>query len=179
VFTRLLAERLQASAHIKISEAAHGMVLEPGHAYIAPGDHHMRLAKHGSTVSIALDQGPQENSCRPAVDVLFRAVQETFGAATIAAILTGMGYDGLKGSEGLRAAGAYIIAQDEASSVVWGMPGAIANAGVADVVLPLSEVVPQILQISGITAPLQPPRSFAGQPVHSLSMTPRPSGANH
>ncbi|MEQ1884262.1 MAG: chemotaxis response regulator protein-glutamate methylesterase [Bryobacteraceae bacterium] len=148
VFTRLLAERLHATCKLKVLEAAHGMKLEAGHAYIAPGDYHMRLRREGTNVIIALDQGPQESSCRPAVDVLFRSALEIYGANCIAAVLTGMGYDGLKGAVDLNAAGAYVIAQDEESSVVWGMPGAVVNAGVANAVLPLTGVVPHVLKIT-------------------------------
>jgi two-component system chemotaxis response regulator CheB len=149
LFTRLLAERLQTSSALRIHEAVHGMSLEGGHVYIAPGDFHMRLKKQGSQISISLDQGPQENSCRPAVDVMFRSVNEVFGSNVIAAVLTGMGYDGLLGVEIMKSAGSYIIAQDQATSVVWGMPGAIVNAGLATAVLPLKEVVPEILRIAG------------------------------
>ena len=149
VFTRLLAERLQASSPLAIHEATQGMKVEAGNVYIAPGDYHMRLAKNGLQVCIQLDQAPQENSCRPAVDVLFRSVNEVYGNSAVAAVLTGMGYDGLRGAEILKASGARIIAQDEASSVVWGMPGAVANAGLADAVLPLQQIVPEILKMAG------------------------------
>ncbi len=150
LFTRLLAERLHATSKVKVVEAAAGMVVEPGCVYIAPGDYHMRLQKSAGKTKIALDQGPQENSCRPAVDVMFRSVEEMYGGAVISVILTGMGYDGLRGAEILKAHGAYLIAQDEASSVVWGMPGAVANAGFADAVLPLHDVVPEILRRTGV-----------------------------
>lgn len=146
VFTRLLAERLQAGSKLKIVEAAEGMWVEPGCVYIAPGDYHMRVQKAAGRTRIALDQGPQENSCRPAVDVMFRSVEEVYGGAVLAVILTGMGYDGLRGAEILRARDAYVIAQDEASSVVWGMPGAVVHAGLAGAILPLHEVVPEIVR---------------------------------
>lgn len=150
LFTRLLAERLQATSKVKVMEASEGMLVEPGCVYIAPGDYHMRLHKSAGRTKSALDQGPQENSCRPAVDVMFRSVEETYGDAVISVILTGMGYDGLRGAEILKAHGAYLIAQDEASSVVWGMPGAVANAGLADAVLPLRDVVPEILRRTAV-----------------------------
>jgi len=146
LFTRLLAERLQASCNLKVVEAEDGMTVEAGCIYIAPGDHHMRLRKNGTKRILALDQGPPENSCRPAVDVLFRSVEECYGGAVISVILTGMGYDGLRGAELLKAHGACVIAQDEATSVVWGMPGAVANAGLADAVVPLGRVIPEILE---------------------------------
>ena len=93
-----------------------------------------------------LDQGPRENSCRPAVDVLFRSVAEVYAGGVIAVILTGMGQDGLRGAEQLKSKGAYVIAQDQSSSVVWGMPGAVVEAGLADSVLSLHAVVPEILK---------------------------------
>ena len=150
VFTRLLAERLQVASRLKVQEAAAGMEIERGNVYIAPGDYHMRVAKRGQTAAIALDQGPSENSCRPAVDVLFRSVEEVYGADVLSLILTGMGQDGLRGAEVLKARGAELIAQDEASSVVWGMPGAVVNAGLADAVVPLEQVVPEILRRTGL-----------------------------
>jgi two-component system chemotaxis response regulator CheB len=156
LFTRLLAERLQASARLKIHEAVHGMAVEGGHVYIAPGDYHMRVKNDGGKVSIALDQSAPENSCRPAVDVLFRSVGEVYGASVIAAVLTGMGYDGLRGAEVLKAAGCYVIAQDEGTSVVWGMPGAITNAGLTSAVLPLPEIVPEILRIGRFSPNREP-----------------------
>jgi two-component system chemotaxis response regulator CheB len=109
----------------------------------------MKLASNGDGVRVVLDQSPRQNSCRPAVDALFASTGEVYGGAVLAVILTGMGQDGLHGVEILRAQGASVIAQDEASSVVWGMPGAIVNAGLADRVLPLDEVVPEILRITG------------------------------
>jgi two-component system, chemotaxis family, protein-glutamate methylesterase/glutaminase len=150
VFTRLLAERLQAVSGLKIQEATHGMAVNSGNVYIAPGDYHMRVKRTSRGVSIQLDQEPQENSCRPAVDVLFRSVCETYGGNAIAAVLTGMGYDGLRGAEIMKASGAYVLAQDEATSVVWGMPGAVAQAGLASAVLPLNAIVPEILNIAKV-----------------------------
>jgi two-component system chemotaxis response regulator CheB len=151
VFTRLLAERLQASSKLKVHEATHRMPVHAGNVYIAPGDFHMRVRKTGPNIVIELDQGSPENSCRPAVDVLFRSVHETYGGNVIAAVLTGMGYDGLRGAEIMKTAGAYVIAQDEATSVVWGMPGAVAQAGLACTVLPLLEIVPEILTLTRVS----------------------------
>ena len=125
-----------------------GDPVEPGKILIAPGDFHMKVAKDGGSVSVCLDQSPRQNSCRPAVDALFASIGEVYGGAVVAVILTGMGQDGLRGAEILKARGASIVAQDEASSVVWGMPGAVVNAGLADRVLPLNEVVPEILRQS-------------------------------
>lgn len=141
MFTRMLAERLQTQTKLRVTEAAEGDAVTPGRILIAPGDFHMKLRRLGNDIRVHLDQGPQENSCRPAVDVLFRSAAEIYGKAAVGAVLTGMGQDGLRGVETLKAQGAYIIAQDEASSVVWGMPGAVANAGLADTVTELDSVV--------------------------------------
>jgi len=145
LFTRLLAERLQVSCPLRIEEATEGALVEAGKVLIAPGDYHMRVARKGPQTIVTLDQGPPENSCRPAVDVLFRSAQEVYGGGLIAAVLTGMGYDGARGASVLKAAGAYVIAQDEPTSVVWGMPGAVVRAGLADAVVPLDGVVPMML----------------------------------
>ena len=149
LFTRLLAERLHAISKLTVNEATEGAYVEAGKVLIAPGDFHMRLERVGQKVTTVLDQSPPENSCRPAVDVLFQSAAEIWGAGTLAVILTGMGKDGLRGTQSLRSAGAYVIAQDEASSVVWGMPGAVANAGLCDTVTPLDRVVPEILRQLG------------------------------
>ena len=144
VFTRLLAERLQTLTKLRVHEATQGMVVENGSVYIAPGDYHMKLVRKGTAVQIVLDQSEPENSCRPAVDVTFRSAAEIWGGGAMAVILTGMGRDGLRGIEQLRAAGSYVVAQDEASSVVWGMPGAVVTAGLADSIVDLRCVVPEI-----------------------------------
>ncbi len=149
VFTQLLADRLRALTGFNVVEATAGMLLEPGKAIIAPGDYHMRVQRRGVQVEVALDQGPQECSCRPSVDVLFRSVRQVFGATAIGTVLTGMGQDGLRGVEEMKRSGAYVIAQDEASSVVWGMPGAIAQAGFADEVLDLTLIPSAILRRTG------------------------------
>nr|WP_260408517.1 chemotaxis response regulator protein-glutamate methylesterase [Planomonospora venezuelensis] len=140
VFTKMFAERLDRSAPLKVVEAGSGMAVQPGTVYIAPGDYHMEVVRRGGGVFTHLQQGPPENFCRPAVDVLFRSVADVYGGATLGVILTGMGQDGKRGSEGLVAKGAEIVAQDEATSVVWGMPGAVAGAGLAHSILPLNEI---------------------------------------
>lgn len=145
MFTRLLAERLQSQSKVKVVEGAEGMVAMPGCVYIAPGDHHMCVTRRGTQVVLRMNREPMENSCRPAVDVLFRSVADVYGGATVAVILTGMGQDGLRGVEQLRQLGSYVIAQDEASSVVWGMPGFVVRAGLADSVCDLKTITPQIL----------------------------------
>jgi two-component system chemotaxis response regulator CheB len=149
LFTRLLAERLDSTCQMSVEEATPGRLVEPGRILIAPGDYHMKVTANGGRVGVRLDQSPRQNSCRPAVDSLFASAAEVYGGAVIAVILTGMGQDGLRGAEILKAQGASILAQDETSSVVWGMPGAVVNAGLADRVLPLDEVVPEILRITG------------------------------
>jgi two-component system, chemotaxis family, protein-glutamate methylesterase/glutaminase len=146
MFTRLLAERLSAQFPIRVQEGSSGAVLEPGHAWIAPGDHHMIVVRDGTQVRLLLHQNPPENSCRPAVDVLLRSVAKAFGPNSLSVILTGMGQDGLRGCEALHEAGGQILAQDEATSVVWGMPGYVARAGLADRVLPLSLIADEILR---------------------------------
>jgi two-component system chemotaxis response regulator CheB len=149
MFTGLLAERLNSLCQIAVSEARDGDRVEAGRILIAPGDYHMKLQANGKDPMVRLDQGPPENSCRPAVDVLFRSAVDVYQGALLGVVLTGMGYDGLRGSEVLKAAGATVIAQDEGSSVVWGMPGAVAGASLADRVLPLDSIVPEILRIVG------------------------------
>lgn len=146
MFTRLLAERLQTHTNLPVFEAREGMTVEPGTVYIAPGDFHLCVARLGSAVVLHTNQDPPENSCRPAVDVLFRSVGQVYGAATISVILTGMGQDGLRGVEQLRSLGGYVIAQDERSSVVWGMPGFVVRAGYADSVCDLNAIAPAIVR---------------------------------
>ncbi len=144
VFTRLLADRLQSLTKLRAREATHNMPVENGTIYVAPGDYHMRIVKKGTQEILTLDQAEPENSCRPAIDVLFRSAAESYGGAVVAVVLTGMGQDGKRGAERLRTAGAYVIAQDAKSSVVWGMPGAVAQAGLADAVVDLKAIVPEI-----------------------------------
>ena len=146
MFTRLLAERLTATAKVPVDEAAAGAVAQPGRGLIAPGNFHMTVARDGTRVRAILNQEPPENSCRPAADPLFRSAAKVYGSGVLAVVLTGMGQDGLRGCEAVRAAGGQILAQDEASSVVWGMPGAVARAGLADRVLPLALVGAEIVR---------------------------------
>jgi two-component system chemotaxis response regulator CheB len=149
LFTRLLAERLHSTCRLPVAEASQGAPVEAGKILVAPGDFHLKVASIGGRVQVHLDQSPPQNSCRPSVDALFASTGEVYGGSAIAVILTGMGQDGLRGAQILKARGASILAQDEASSVVWGMPGAVVNAGLADRVLPLDRVVPEILRIAG------------------------------
>jgi two-component system chemotaxis response regulator CheB len=146
MFTRLLAERLTAKYRIPVVEANTGMMLQPGRAWIAPGDYHLMVARDGVQVRTQVHQEPPENSCRPAVDVLLRSVAKCYGPNSLTVILTGMGQDGLRGCEHIREAGGQIIAQDEATSVVWGMPGHVSRAGLADRTLPLSLIGDEIVR---------------------------------
>ncbi len=145
VFTAMLAQRLDKVAPLEVREAADGDEVLAGRVLIAPGDLHLRVQRRGTRVRAVLDQGPQENFCRPAVDVLFRSALDVYGGSALATVLTGMGQDGLAGARQLAASGARILVQDEDSSVVWGMPGAIAGAGLADDVLPLEELADRVV----------------------------------
>lgn len=151
LFTQMLAERLGRSGRLRFSEGAEGQPVLPGHVYIAPGGRHMEVVRRSGASFIRLHDGPPENSCRPAVDVLFRSVEACYGGRSLAVILTGMGQDGLRGCEALRRAGARIVIQDEASSVVWGMPGAVAQAGLYDRMLPLPMIANEINRSVGMT----------------------------
>jgi two-component system chemotaxis response regulator CheB len=148
LFTKLLAERLHSICHIPVEEASEGCPVEPGKILIAPGDFHMKVVPNGVGARVHLDQSAPLNSCRPAVDAMFASVGDLYGGAVVAVVLTGMGHDGLRGAEILKARGASILAQDEASSVVWGMPGAVVQARLADSVLPLHQIVPELLRLS-------------------------------
>jgi two-component system chemotaxis response regulator CheB len=144
VFTGLLAQRLAAQCRIPVREGTMGALLGPGVAWIAPGDYHMTIERRAAEVRLRTHQGQPENSCRPAVDVLFRSVAQAYGSRSLAVILTGMGQDGLRGCEAIHETGGQVVVQDEASSVVWGMPGAVALAGLAERVLPLSQMAAEI-----------------------------------
>jgi two-component system chemotaxis response regulator CheB len=144
-FTKLLADRLSAKASIRVAEGRPSQPLLPGHAWIAPGDFHMAVERSGEVVRIVTNQQPPENSCRPAVDVLFRSVAQVFGQHALAVIMTGMGQDGLRGCADIQAAGGHVLVQDEASSVVWGMPGFVARAGIAEGILPLDRLGAEII----------------------------------
>jgi two-component system chemotaxis response regulator CheB len=144
-FTTILAEHVKRQAEVDAVEAQNGMRLEGGKVYIAPGDYHMTLsAASGQPLRIMLNQEAPENYCRPSVDVMLRSVAHVYGISALAVILTGMGQDGLVGSQSIVAAGGSVIAQDEATSVVWGMPGAVANAGICSAVLPLADIGPHL-----------------------------------
>jgi two-component system chemotaxis response regulator CheB len=146
VFTAQLAERLTEKSRLKVREGAAGELVSAAGAWVAPGGHHMTVRQDGAAVRLALNQEPPVNSCRPAVDVLFRSAAAVYGPEVLAVVLTGMGQDGLRGCESVRAAGGQVLVQDEATSVVWSMPGAVAQAGLADQVLPLGQVGPEVVR---------------------------------
>ncbi len=154
LFTRLLAERLGKQSAIAIHEGVDGEVLQPGHVWIAPGDFHMTVRREGQKVRLAMNQDPPQNSCRPSVNVLFESVAAIYGANTLAVVLTGMGADGQRGAQLIREAGGQVIVQDEATSVVWGMPGAVATAGLAQGVFPLHEIAGELQRRTGRLATL-------------------------
>jgi two-component system chemotaxis response regulator CheB len=146
MFTHLLAGRLGALTPLEVQEGKDGRKLERGQVWIAPGDYHMTVSRKGADYVIGLNRDAPENSCRPAVDVLFRSVAQAFGGNVLAVVLTGMGSDGTRGAAVIRQAGGSVIAQDEASSVVWGMPRSIVAASLADRICPLNGIVPEIMR---------------------------------
>jgi len=146
LFTRLLAERLNTLSPLEVQEGKAGQKLQRGQVWVAPGDHHMTVARKGADFVLGINHDPAENSCRPAVDVLFRSVAQTYGANVLAVVLTGMGTDGTRGSAVIREAGGAVIVQDEASSVVWGMPGSVVAANLADRIYPLTGIGPEVVR---------------------------------
>ena len=144
-FTTILAEHLARASGRPAYEPAHGEPIHPGTLYLAPGGKHMRVARRNAVPVIGIDEGPLVNFCRPAVDPLFSSVAQVWGSATLAVILTGMGSDGTRGAADIVAAGGSVIAQDEATSVVWGMPGSVAHAGWCSAVLPLDQIAPKLV----------------------------------
>lgn len=146
IFTRLLAERLASRSAIPVEEGRAGVVLSSGHAWIAPGNFHMQVIGAGAGLRLDVNQGPPENSCRPAVDVLFRSAAAAYGANVLGVVMTGMGADGVQGAQNIRDAGGDVIIQDEASSVVWGMPGLVHASGLADAAYPLDQLAAEIMR---------------------------------
>lgn len=151
-FTTILAEHISRASGRPCKEAEDGDIVRAGEIYVAPGDFHMTVEKAGADIVIRLNQDPPENFCRPAVDVMLRSVLNVYGSNTLVVILTGMGQDGLIGSTAVADAGGTVISQDEESSVVWGMPGAVANHGVSSAVLPLTAIAARIEEIVGRVA---------------------------
>jgi two-component system, chemotaxis family, protein-glutamate methylesterase/glutaminase len=150
VFTNHLANRLNQDCALEVVEATGTETLRAGQVLIAPGDFHLELKRQGVIVTTVTNRKPPENSCRPAVDVLFRSAASIFGGGCLGVVLTGMGQDGLRGSEAIVDAGGSIIAQDEATSVVWGMPRAVAQAGIASRVLPLQSVADEMTRLTAL-----------------------------
>jgi two-component system chemotaxis response regulator CheB len=146
VFTKLLANRLAAKSRISVAEASANSALKPCHAWVAPGGSHMAVERINGEARIKLSQSPPQNSCRPSADILFRSAADIFGSHVLAAVMTGMGQDGLRGCERIREAGGQILAQDQASSVVWGMPKFVAQAGLVDLILPLGQLGQEIIR---------------------------------
>ena len=145
IFTKQLADRLNSKSNLTVVESKDNEIIKPDHVYIAPGNYHMEVKDRNAEKIISLNQGPLENSCRPAVDVLFRSVARLYGKKSLGVILTGMGKDGFLGSEMMKQNGSYILAQDQESSVVWGMPRFIVEGGISDEVISLNEMTNAIL----------------------------------
>ena len=146
-FTTILAEHLARASRRPAHEAIDGEIVKPGRIYLAPGGRHMRVVRHGAEIAIALDDGPPVNFCKPAVDPLFNSAIDVWQGGVLAVVLTGMGSDGMRGGKEIVAAGGSVIAQDEATSVVWGMPGAAANAGICAAILPLPQIAPKLVRL--------------------------------
>jgi two-component system, chemotaxis family, protein-glutamate methylesterase/glutaminase len=146
-FTTILAEHIARAAGGRAHEGINGEPVQPGTIYVAPGGKHMQAIRRDHGIFIALDDGPLVNFCRPAVDPLFRSAAAVWGPAVLALVLTGMGQDGTKGGAEIVAQGGGVIAQDEATSVVWGMPGAAAHAGICSAVLPLDQIAPKVMRL--------------------------------
>jgi two-component system, chemotaxis family, protein-glutamate methylesterase/glutaminase len=149
-FTNMLAVHLTRYTTNPTVEATHGQQLMPGHVYLAPGGRHLLIERKNDKLVCVLDDGPPEHFCKPAVDPMLRSITTVLGGRALAVILTGMGHDGLAGCRGLVAAGGAVLAQNEATSVVWGMPGAVAQAGLCRAVLPLNRIAEEIIILAGM-----------------------------
>ena len=173
LFTRLLAERLNGRCGLPVREAVEGEPVRPGTVYIAKGNWHMQVlsgASASSPATLRLGQGPPENHCRPAVDVLFRSMASVYGSKALVVVLTGMGCDGMLGCRAVREAGGSVLAQDQATSTVWGMPGAVAQAGLAQKVLPLDNIAGEIVRMAGrASVPPAPLRDLPQNPDRTIA----------
>ncbi len=149
IFTTMFAQRLGRQGQLACEEASDGVVLLPGHVYVAPGDHHLTVTTSGAgrvpVVSITRD--PPEHHCRPAADPMFRSLARSFGSGVLAVVLTGMGEDGRLGCDAIVRSGGHVVVQDEATSVVWGMPGSVVNSGIACTVLPLQSIAAYVMSL--------------------------------
>ena len=146
-FAEIVAQHVARLTGRPTCIAAHDDPIEKGHIYISPGDVHLEVTRQAAVLRLAHSRAAPENSCRPSVDVLFRSAAGTFGADTLALILSGMGHDGLSGAGAIVKAGGCVFVQDEATSVVWGMPGAVAAAGLASAVLPVHMIAPRVRRL--------------------------------
>ncbi len=147
VFTKSLAEHIERETKRPTAEAVDGALIERGHIYVAPGDYHMVIDKQNDRMVIRLNQADPEHFCRPSVNPLYASAAQWYGSSVLAVMLTGMGDDGIEGAQSISERKGYIIAQDEQSSVVWGMPVAIVNAGIANQVLPLRNIAPELVRL--------------------------------
>ena len=146
MFTRLLAERLDRVSALPVREAEDGEVVQPGTVYVAPGDRHLEVVRHGAEVRAALGDGPPENSCRPAADVLFRSAAAAYGRGVLGVVLTGMGRDGTRGCEAIRAAGGTVVVQDPETAVVGSMPASVLEAGLAHASVGIADLAAHLVQ---------------------------------
>jgi two-component system chemotaxis response regulator CheB len=162
VFTRQFAQRLDRLCALRVVEATDGVPLEPGTVHLAPGDHHLVVRASARGLTTGLNQGPPENFCRPAVDPLFRSAVTAYDGAVLGVVLTGMGADGRNGAGEIRAHGGTVVVQDQATSVVWGMPGAVSQAGYADETLPLDRIPEAITRLIAGVASVRAGALFAG-----------------
>jgi len=147
-FTTILAEHISRVSGWHAAEGVDGEPVVSGRVYIAPGDYHMVVETKGTEKVIRLNKNPPENFCRPSVDPMLRSMAQAWGRRVLVVILTGMGSDGLRGGQAVVEAGGTVIAQDEATSVVWGMPGAVATAGICSAVLPLSDIPQHVMRMA-------------------------------
>nr|WP_218860006.1 chemotaxis response regulator protein-glutamate methylesterase [Petropleomorpha daqingensis] len=163
VFTRQFAQRLDRLCALRVVEAVDGTPLQPGTVHLAPGDRHLVVRRTARGLQTALTQDPPENFCRPAVDPLFRSAVAAYDGAVLGLVLTGMGSDGRNGAGAIREAGGTVLVQDQQTSVVWGMPGAVTQAGLADEVLPLDRVAEAIHRhLSGVAPVTAVPATAGG-----------------
>jgi two-component system chemotaxis response regulator CheB len=146
VFTKLFAERLNTVCRLRVREAVGGEAIRAGQVWIAPGDFHLALTREGPQVRLLTHQGPLENSCRPAVDVLFRSAALTYGSGVLAVVMTGMGQDGLKGCQAVSQAGGQLVVQDPNTCIIGSMPRAVIQAGLSPQVVPLQELGAEIVR---------------------------------
>ena len=152
-FTAVLAEHLARIAKRPVREAVDGEEINAGVVYLAPGGKHMKVARRDGAAVIVIEDGPLVNFCKPAVDPMFASAADVWGNKVLALVLTGMGSDGLAGAKTIVAAGGHVFAQDEATSVVWGMPGQVTNAGLCSAVLPLPEIAAKLTRLfTGVNA---------------------------